>query len=52
MTPKIDDLIKGMTELFGDAESMEAMDASEFVDNASEIWRLRQLTQEILEERK
>ena len=43
-----DRLIHELAALFGDTDSMDAMDASDFKDNAGEIWRLRQWAKEIV----
>ena len=43
------ELIKDLAALFGDAKSMDEMDAADFKDNAGKIWDLRQRAKKMLE---
>ena len=43
------DIIQELAALFGEAESMDEMDASDFKDNAGEIWDLRQRAKELVD---
>ncbi len=46
---EMQDLIVRLADLFGDVKDMSELDAAEFVDNAVEIWALRERAQEIIE---
>lgn len=46
---EMQDLTFRLADLFGDAKDMSELDAAEFVDNAGEIWTLRERAREIVE---